>query len=112
MFQGFEVVFLQEVFYDSNPAVDSFRADWLPSAHFEIGIHGTSRKLDGGKVYPSLWLDEFPLLSLHDVRISVENAVAILVTERSTSGSVVPVWVVRVYNPASPDCDVLDISPR
>ena len=112
MLQGFEVVFSQEIFSNSDLARDSSRTNWLSSAHLEIGIHGTFRKLDGGKVYPSLWLDQFPLLSLHNVRISIENAVTILVTEWSTSGGIVPVWVVRVYDPAGPDCDVLDISPR
>lgn len=112
MLQGFEVIFLQDIFSDSDSAGDSSGDNRLSSAHFEIGIHGTSRKLDSGKVYPSLWLDGFPLLSLHDVRVAIEHAVTIFVTEWSTSSSVVPVWVVRVYDPAGSNCDMLDISPR
>lgn len=63
-------------------------------------------------MYPSLWLDELPLLGLRDVRISIESSVTILVAEESAGSGFFPVWVVGVYDLASPDSDVLDITPR
>ena len=63
-------------------------------------------------MYPSLRLNELPLLGLYDVRVSIENAIAILVAERSTGSGFFPVWVVGVYDPTSPDGDMLDIAPR
>ena len=112
MLQSLEVVFFQCIRGDGDFTGDTSRTDWVSSAHFEVGIHGTSRKLNSGKVYPSLWLDEFPLLGLHDVRVSIEGTVAVLVTEGSTSSGFVPVWVVGVHGPASSNGDMLDISPR
>ena len=112
MLQGFEIAFLQGICGDGDFTGDTSGTDWLSSAHFEVGIHGTSRELNSGKVYPSLWLDEFPLLGLHNIRVSIQNAVAILVAEGTTSGSCFPVRIVGVYGPASPDGDMLDIAPR
>ena len=63
-------------------------------------------------MYPCLWLDELPLLGLHDICVSIENAVTVLVAEGPTSGGRLPVWVVGVYGPTGPDGDMLDIAPR
>jgi hypothetical protein len=112
MLQGFKVVFLQGIRSDSDLTGDTSGTNRLSTTHFEIGIHGTFKKLNGGKVYPSLWLDKLPLLGLRDVRVSVESTVPILVTEGSTSGGFFPVWVIGVYGPTGPDGDMLDIAPR
>ena len=112
MLQGFEIAFLQGICGDGDFTGDTSGTDWLSSAHFEVGIHGTSRELNSGKVYPGLWFDEFPLLGLHDVRISIQSAVAILVAEGSTGSGCFPVRIGGVYGPASPDGDMLDVTPR
>jgi len=112
MFQGFEVVSLQGIRGDGDLAGDSSGADWFPSAHFEVGIHGTSGDLDGGKVYPSLWFDKLPLLGLRDVRVPIQSSVTILVAIESARSGFFPVWVVGVHDLAGPDGEVLDITPR
>ena len=112
MFQGFEVVFLQGICGDGELARDTSWADWFPSAHFEVDVHGTPGNLDGREVYPSLWLDELPLLGLRDVRVPVESSITILVAEGSAGSGFFPVRVVGVYDPTGPDGDMLDITPR
>jgi hypothetical protein len=112
MLQAFEVVFLQGILSDCDLARNASRDDWFSAAHFKVSIHDASGKLDSGEVYPSLWLHKFPLLGLHDVCVSIEGAVTILVAEGSISSGIVPIWVVRVYGPAGPNGNVLNISPR